>query len=189
MLVVEDCAQVAKALRVAVEVCLKDQAGQCFDDNRALQWRSAGQLLSVGHTARDHDWNRSTLLLQLLEHADELARSDADISSRPSNRDTMPSSSRQVRASCPGNTRAGHLVRAPVDQMSSIIVGHCESDQLGVGKSRRSPTPAGLGACQMVVDLDVECGQKGIQVCHHKRILNTFDTASMLGRPPTRCCA
>jgi len=26
----------------------------------------------------------------------------------------------------------------------------------------------------VIVDLDVECGQKGVQVCRHKRILNTL---------------
>jgi hypothetical protein len=37
-------------------------------------------------------------------------------------------------------------------------LGHRESHQLGIGQPRRSSSPGGLA--QMIVDLDVECGQR-----------------------------
>jgi len=54
-------------------------------------------------------------------------------------------------------------------------LSHGECQQLGVGEPGRSSSPRRLaGLTQMIVDLDVECGEKGVQVCRHKRILNTL---------------
>jgi hypothetical protein len=51
-------------------------------------------------------------------------------------------------------------------------LGHGQGEQLGVGQLRGA-----IGAgwpSQVIVDLDVECGQKGVQAGPHKLILNTL---------------
>jgi hypothetical protein len=55
-------------------------------------------------------------------------------------------------------------------------LGHRESQQLSVGQPGRPPMAGGLA--QVIVDLDVECGQKGVQVGRHKLILNTLRPSS-----------
>jgi hypothetical protein len=47
-----------------------------------------------------------------------------------------------------------------------------EREQFGIGEPGWPSVSS--GPTQMIVDLDVECGQKGVQVCRHKRILNTL---------------
>ena len=51
-------------------------------------------------------------------------------------------------------------------------LGHGQGEQFSIGQPGWPPTPGGL--TQVVVDLDVECREKGVQVGRHKLILNTL---------------
>jgi hypothetical protein len=62
-------------------------------------------------------------------------------------------------------------------------LGHGRCEEFGVGEFRR---PAGTSRrAEMIVDLDVQCGEKGVQIGRHKLILNTLrpspDTAPTSG--------
>jgi hypothetical protein len=48
-------------------------------------------------------------------------------------------------------------------------LGHGQARQLGVGQPFRLPGPGPSGRDHMVVDLHVQCGQEGVQVCCHER--------------------
>jgi hypothetical protein len=56
---------------------------------------------------------------------------------------------------------------------------HGEGEQLGVGELWWAALPGVVA--QMVVDLDVESGQEGVEVGRHKLILNTL--LPCLGQP------
>jgi hypothetical protein len=57
--------------------------------------------------------------------------------------------------------------------------GHRQGQQLGIGEARRVPDPR--RAAQPVIDLDVQCGQKGAEVGRHTLIFSTLH----LSRSPT----
>jgi hypothetical protein len=55
-------------------------------------------------------------------------------------------------------------------------LGHGQSDQLRVGQPRQAAQPPRSG--QLIIDLDLECGQEGIQlVGRHNPMLDTLAAA------------
>ncbi len=46
-------------------------------------------------------------------------------------------------------------------------LSHGQADQLGVGQAGPA-TPAVAGRCHVIVDLDIQCGQEGVQVSCHR---------------------
>ena len=48
-------------------------------------------------------------------------------------------------------------------------LGHGQAYQFGVGQPLRLPGPAPARGDHVVVDLDVQCGQEGVQVWRHNR--------------------
>ncbi len=56
-----------------------------------------------------------------------------------------------------------------------------EADEFGVGQPWRSAQPPGpTGPCDPIIDLYVQCGQEGVQVCRHTPILGTLSACPHL---------
>jgi hypothetical protein len=67
-------------------------------------------------------------------------------------------------------------------------LGHGDTDQLGVAQHPVGTASAGaVGRSQdMVVQMNVECGQKGVQVCLHTLIMGALRHArSRFSKPPS----
>jgi hypothetical protein len=57
------------------------------------------------------------------------------------------------------------VLRAEAEQ----DLGHCQTDQLGIGEPLRASRPPPGVRDDMVVDQHVQCDQEGVEVCSHER--------------------
>lgn len=71
-----------------------------------------------------------------------------------------------------GQVRRDEPQPAGLGADSEQDLGHRQGQRFGIGQLRRAPEAGRF--TDPVVDLHVQCGQKGVDVCRHKQIVDTL---------------